>query len=142
MSRQRPPASSLHLRRVRCFRCTKATTTTNECTENEWWWRGLLDSACRSTAPAAPLAAGDAVDDGVKDGDDAVDNGLEHVANAIDDGHDDVADGMYHGTEARSDGTHLYSVMLLLSCGLKEGCDVSSWDLWTAGMRRRWTSRC
>jgi hypothetical protein len=48
------------------------------------------------TVPAA-VAACEAGDDDVKEGDDAVDDGCEDHANAVDNGHQAVADGAEDG---------------------------------------------
>lgn len=48
------------------------------------------------TTPSA-LAAGEAGDDDVEDGDDAGDDGLQHGADAVDDGHEAGADGLEDG---------------------------------------------
>jgi hypothetical protein len=52
-----------------------------------------------SAATTATVAAGDAGDDDVEDGDDAVDDGSQHGANAIDNSHQAVADGAEDGFE-------------------------------------------
>lgn len=52
-----------------------------------------------SVATTATVAAGDAGDDDVEDGDDAVDDGSQHGANAIDNSHQAVADSAEDGFE-------------------------------------------
>lgn len=51
------------------------------------------------TVPAAAVAACEAGDDDVEEGDDAVDDGCEDHANAVDNGHQAVADGAEDGFE-------------------------------------------
>lgn len=64
------------------------------------FFRGVVscrsDSCPASFAPTTTAAAGQAGDDGVKDGDDTVDDGFQDSAHGVDDGHQEGADGVEH----------------------------------------------
>lgn len=59
-----------------------------------------------ATTPPA-VAACQAGDDHVDNGDDAADDGVQHGSDGVDDGHEAGADGAEDAFDARDDGTHI-----------------------------------